>query len=255
MAHVEPMARRSAIAGDLTRSGDGGEDRHHVAVGELGVELLEVADVVVVLVDVDELVQPAGLVEQVGLAARGSARRASVNTSPTVAPSAATDAGPSAWTRSRLGTRTWTVMRSCYKSDLPARLSSRAQRTTRSGLGGRASSIPGWVPCRWSGTGSRASCGRSPDHHVDRAGRAASDLPAAFVAGDVMAAAQQREVLEVGGATVGPVHEMIRVAPVDRRRAPWEHAPAISTIERSAHGPVHQARELRPRPRISDSPA
>ena len=38
---------------------DRGEDREHVAVGELGVEAVEVADVVVVLVDVHELVQPA----------------------------------------------------------------------------------------------------------------------------------------------------------------------------------------------------
>src|SRR5262249_19524457 len=44
---------------------DRGEDREDVAVGELGVEPLEVADVVVVLVDVDELVQAALVVEEV----------------------------------------------------------------------------------------------------------------------------------------------------------------------------------------------
>src|SRR5437870_2520449 len=44
---------------------DRGEDREDVAVGKLGVEPLEVADVVVVLVDVDELVQPALIVEEV----------------------------------------------------------------------------------------------------------------------------------------------------------------------------------------------
>src|SRR4029077_11287523 len=42
---------------------DGGEDRHGVAVLEHGVEAVEVADVVVVLVDVDESVQPARAVE------------------------------------------------------------------------------------------------------------------------------------------------------------------------------------------------
>ena len=42
----------------------------HVAVGDLGVEAVEVADVVVVLVDVDELVQPAVVVEQVAAQAR-----------------------------------------------------------------------------------------------------------------------------------------------------------------------------------------
>src|SRR3954454_9817456 len=41
------------------------EDRENVAVGELGVETVEVTDVVVVLVDVHELVHAAGAVEQV----------------------------------------------------------------------------------------------------------------------------------------------------------------------------------------------
>src|SRR5438876_5939430 len=45
---------------------DGGEDRQDVAIGELGVEAVEVTDVVVVLVDVHELVQATGVVEQVG---------------------------------------------------------------------------------------------------------------------------------------------------------------------------------------------
>src|SRR5262249_41858038 len=44
---------------------DGGDDRHDVAVGERGVETVQVTDVVVVLVDVHELVQPARRVEQV----------------------------------------------------------------------------------------------------------------------------------------------------------------------------------------------
>ena len=51
-------------------AGDRGEDREHVAVGELGVEAVEVADVVVVLVDVHELVQAARVVEQVVAQAR-----------------------------------------------------------------------------------------------------------------------------------------------------------------------------------------
>src|SRR5712664_1922147 len=39
--------------------GDGGEDGDDVAVGHLGVELVEVTDVVVVAVHVDELVEAA----------------------------------------------------------------------------------------------------------------------------------------------------------------------------------------------------
>src|SRR5439155_2709310 len=46
-------------------AGDSGEDREDVAVGQLGVEAVEVTDVVVFFVDVHELVQPAGVVEQV----------------------------------------------------------------------------------------------------------------------------------------------------------------------------------------------
>src|SRR5947209_1631276 len=36
-------------------AGDGGQDRHDVAVGDLRIELVEVPDVLVVQVDVDEL--------------------------------------------------------------------------------------------------------------------------------------------------------------------------------------------------------
>src|SRR5262249_53301955 len=53
----------------VTRSraaGDGREYREHVAVADLGVEAVEVTDVVIVLVDVHELVQAALVVEQVG---------------------------------------------------------------------------------------------------------------------------------------------------------------------------------------------
>ena len=45
-------------------SGHRGQDRDDVAVGHLGVELVEVPDVVVVAVHVDELVQPAPVVDQ-----------------------------------------------------------------------------------------------------------------------------------------------------------------------------------------------
>src|SRR5215210_7933258 len=45
-------------------AGDRGEDRDHVAVGQLRVELLEVPDVVVVAVHVDELTERAGLVDE-----------------------------------------------------------------------------------------------------------------------------------------------------------------------------------------------
>src|SRR6478672_5721959 len=51
--------RKRSAAGD---SGDHGE---HVSGADLGVELVEVTDVVVVLVDVDELVEATRLVEQV----------------------------------------------------------------------------------------------------------------------------------------------------------------------------------------------
>src|SRR6185295_13708337 len=44
---------------------DGRQGRDHVAVVDLRFEAVEVADVVVVLVDVHELVQPARVVEQV----------------------------------------------------------------------------------------------------------------------------------------------------------------------------------------------
>ena len=53
------------VLGTSRAAGDRGEDREHVAVGDLGVEAVEVTDVVVVLVDVHELVQAAGVVEQV----------------------------------------------------------------------------------------------------------------------------------------------------------------------------------------------
>src|SRR6516164_1556737 len=57
-------SRRATAAGrgcDGRRSAarDRGEDRDHVAVGDLGVEGVEVPDVVVVAVHVDELVQRA----------------------------------------------------------------------------------------------------------------------------------------------------------------------------------------------------
>src|SRR2546427_8174436 len=45
-------------------AGDGGKDRHDVGVGHLGVELVEVADVVVVHVHVHELVQTAVVVPE-----------------------------------------------------------------------------------------------------------------------------------------------------------------------------------------------
>src|SRR5262245_2696334 len=50
--------------------GDRGEDRDDVAVGDLGVELVEVPDVVVVDVDVHELVQRTVAVDQLALEAR-----------------------------------------------------------------------------------------------------------------------------------------------------------------------------------------
>src|SRR4051812_4116555 len=49
--------------------GDGREDRDLVALGDLGVELVEVPDVVVVHVDVDELVQGTRVVDELTLEA------------------------------------------------------------------------------------------------------------------------------------------------------------------------------------------
>src|SRR5438445_9448730 len=51
--------RRTVTAPAPLPAGDGGQDRDHVVVGDLGVELLQVPDVVVVAVDVDELVHGA----------------------------------------------------------------------------------------------------------------------------------------------------------------------------------------------------
>src|SRR5262245_61562962 len=71
---VSPMRpRTSSYLTGSTRSraaGDRGQDREHVAVGHLRVETLEVADVVVVLVDVDELVEAAAVVQKVAPQAR-----------------------------------------------------------------------------------------------------------------------------------------------------------------------------------------
>src|SRR5439155_20971213 len=58
---VSPISPRTeSNFGTRSRAArDGGEDRQHVAVLHRGVEPVEVADVVVVLVDIHELVQPA----------------------------------------------------------------------------------------------------------------------------------------------------------------------------------------------------
>src|SRR3954469_19004369 len=68
---------RSRIDSSFTRvvsggsaPGDRGEDRDDVAVADLRVELVEVADVVVVHVDVHELVERAVTVDQLPLKAR-----------------------------------------------------------------------------------------------------------------------------------------------------------------------------------------
>src|SRR5215204_1691911 len=60
---VLPMASARSSWRTLT-SGDRGQDRDHVAVGQLGVEGAEEADVLVVDVDVDEAMQGAVLGEQ-----------------------------------------------------------------------------------------------------------------------------------------------------------------------------------------------
>src|SRR6266508_1625971 len=65
---VLPMRSRidsyRATGGARLSPGDGGEDGDDVAVGHLGLELVEVPDVVVVAVHVDELVDAARLVDQ-----------------------------------------------------------------------------------------------------------------------------------------------------------------------------------------------
>src|SRR5215218_5544575 len=53
-----------ATGGARLSPGDGGEDGDDVAVGHLGLELVEVPDVVVVAVHVDELVDAARLVDE-----------------------------------------------------------------------------------------------------------------------------------------------------------------------------------------------
>src|ERR687892_1633469 len=60
-------------------AGDRGEDRDHVAVGQLGVELVEVPDVVVVAVHVDEPAQRPGLVDELLGHARVAARELGEN--------------------------------------------------------------------------------------------------------------------------------------------------------------------------------
>ena len=63
---VSPISpRMSSYFGTRQPPATAGRIESDVAVGELGVEAVEVADVVVVLVDVDELVQAARVVEQV----------------------------------------------------------------------------------------------------------------------------------------------------------------------------------------------
>src|SRR6478735_12830249 len=64
----EPFRVTDRAVGSASRHR--GQDRDDVAVGHLGVELLEVADVVVVHVHVHELVQAAGVVDQLALEAR-----------------------------------------------------------------------------------------------------------------------------------------------------------------------------------------
>src|SRR5262245_21931488 len=65
---VSPMSSRTdskrATRASLLSARDRGEDGDHVAVRHLGVELLEVPDVVVVAVHVDELVDAARLVDE-----------------------------------------------------------------------------------------------------------------------------------------------------------------------------------------------
>src|SRR3954449_9044821 len=64
---VSPMRSRtlSCFTGcGRSAAGDRGQDRHDVALGDRRGELLEVADVVVVHVHVDELVQRAGVIDE-----------------------------------------------------------------------------------------------------------------------------------------------------------------------------------------------
>src|SRR5581483_4941467 len=66
---VLPMTPRIVscrVTAPTSAAGDGRKDRDDVAVRDLGVERVEVPDVIVVAVDVDELVQLAVAVEQVG---------------------------------------------------------------------------------------------------------------------------------------------------------------------------------------------
>jgi hypothetical protein len=54
------------------------------------------------------------------------------------------------------------------------------------------------------------------------------DLPDAGVHLGVMAPAQGVEVVEVGGAALGPWHVMVDVAPAHRHRAPRHYAAAVT---------------------------
>ena len=115
-SRIDSHASRACAA--ASAAGDGGEDRDDVAVGDLGVELVEVPDVVVVHVDVDELVQAARRRRRAGPARPGYAvdelvrtprRRSRRRPRPTARRRRAA--------RSRVGRRTSTAITSSYKSD------------------------------------------------------------------------------------------------------------------------------------------
>ena len=90
-------------------AGDGGDDADRLAVGDLGVEAVEVAHVVVVDEHVDELAQVAVLVEQTVLEAGWAASSALMTSTSVPAATSTVDAPPDSGRRV-VGMRTVTAM-------------------------------------------------------------------------------------------------------------------------------------------------
>jgi hypothetical protein len=101
------------------------------------------------------------------------------------------------------------------------------------------------------GLGSRPVRGAVGTDEDDVAVGVALDAPAAFVNEAVMVGAQGDEVVEVGGATLGPVDDVVGVGPAETftagNRQPWSRR----RISRFNQGGMR--RVVRPTPRVSPS--
>ena len=87
-----------------------------------------------------------------------------------------------------------------------------------------------------SSAGSGGAVGVGPSWGGVNPGPAVAHLhgPAAVVDGNVMEAAEQAEIREVGGAPVGPVFEVVGVAAPRSAGAAGERAPAVAVLQRAA---------------------